>query len=315
MPVVMPEVRVGDSLRCGGLTMFPLFGGMPLFNDGGGTVDYIPAHVAMEQGAITLREVSEAGSVSELWAENYGDRQVLFVEGEELRGAKQNRVLAASVLVGARSNTTIPVYCTEHGRWIGPARHFTAGSYCPPSLRHLLLGGRRDPALLRARHRPSQIALWQEIRRKHKALDVPSTTDDMAAAIQTRRDEVERLRMQFPCPADASGIALAVADQVVLDIFDKPTTLQQVWDRMVAGFALDVMESPDDGRQPSHDDVLSRLYRVRQLQFQQVPQVGLGEGFHVQHDDGMLGNALVVDGVLVHISLAWTQHPVTDSCV
>ncbi len=85
MPVVMPEVRIGDSLRCGGLTMFPLFGGMPLFNDGGGTADYAVAHEAMQQGAVTVREVSEAGSVCELLAENFGDRQVLFVEGEELR--------------------------------------------------------------------------------------------------------------------------------------------------------------------------------------------------------------------------------------
>ncbi len=314
MTVVLPEVRIGDSLRCGGLTMFPLFGGMPLFNDGGGTVDYIPAHVAMEQGAITVREVSEAGSVSELLAENFGDRQVLFVEGEELRGAKQNRVLAGSVLVGARSNTTIPVFCTEHGRWVRGTGHFVTGSYCPPSLRHLLKEGRRDPALLRARNRPSQVSLWREIRRRHQALDVLSRTDDMAAAIQTRRDNVEHLRMQFPCPSAASGIAIAIADQVVLDVFDQATTLQAVWDRMVAGLALDVMEERGDGSQPSHEDVMTQLYAVRQLQFQQIPQVGLGEGYHFQHGD-TLGNALVVDGVLVHFSLSWNRHPATDSCV
>ena len=65
MSVMLPEVRIGDSRRCGGLTMFPLFGGMPVFNDGRGTIDYISAHEAMKMGAVTVREVSEAGSVSE----------------------------------------------------------------------------------------------------------------------------------------------------------------------------------------------------------------------------------------------------------
>ncbi len=235
MSVVLPEVRIGDSLWCGGLTLFPLFGGMPMFNDGGGTIDYAVAHEAMSEGTVTVQEVSDAGSVSELLVENHGDRQILFTEGEELRGAKQNRVLGATILIGARSETTIPVYCTEHGRWVQGVGHFVAGSYCPPSLRHLLLGGRRDPALLRARNRPSQISLWREIRRRHQALEVPSTTDDMAAVIESRRDEVERLRTQFPCPADAKGIAIAVSDQVVMDLFDKPTTLQAVWNRMVSG--------------------------------------------------------------------------------
>jgi hypothetical protein len=315
MSVMLPEVRIGDSLRCGGLTLFPLFGGLPFLSNGGGIIDYAVAHAGMEQGTVTVREVSEAGSVCELLAENLGDRQVLFIEGEELRGAKQNRVLAASVLVGARTETTIPVFCTEHGRWVRGTGHFVAGSYCPPSLRCLLMAGRRDSALLRARNRPSQVSLWRQIRHKHHVLDFLSKTEDMAAALQARRDEVERLRTQFPCPADANGIAIAVADQVVLDVFDKPTTLQQVWDRMVAGLALDLTESRDEERPPSRDDVLSQLYRVRQLEFTQVPQVGLGEGYHVQHDDGTIGNALVVDGVVVHFSLAWTQHPVTGSGV
>jgi len=55
--------------------------------------------------------------VPNLAVDNKGERFVLFVEGQELRGAKQNRVLNASVLIAAHTKTVIPVSCVEQGRW------------------------------------------------------------------------------------------------------------------------------------------------------------------------------------------------------
>ncbi|NUQ65067.1 MAG: hypothetical protein HUU20_21595 [Pirellulales bacterium] len=40
---------------------------------------------------------------------------MLFLDGEELAGAKQNRILNASLLVGAKSNIKIPVSCAPRG--------------------------------------------------------------------------------------------------------------------------------------------------------------------------------------------------------
>jgi hypothetical protein len=63
---------------------------------------------------------------------------VLFVEGEELRGGKQHRVLASSVLAAGRSGTRLPVACVEPGRWHCGSTEFASGSCCPPSMRRVL---------------------------------------------------------------------------------------------------------------------------------------------------------------------------------
>jgi hypothetical protein len=48
---------------------------------------------------------------------NKGSRPPLIVDGEELVGAKQNRVVNLTILVAAASTLKIPVSCIEAGRW------------------------------------------------------------------------------------------------------------------------------------------------------------------------------------------------------
>jgi hypothetical protein len=124
-----PDVRVGEPSVCGGVAVFPLFIGLPLFPASDGTFDYILAHEALAAGTIEVREVSEEGSVGTLLVANGGQRPVLFVDGEELTGAKQNRAVVASVLIPAMSQTRIPVCCVQRKKWAySSTRHFSAGS-------------------------------------------------------------------------------------------------------------------------------------------------------------------------------------------
>ncbi len=48
---------------------------------------------------------------------NHCERPVLLLDGEELVGAKQNRILNLTVLVPAHQTIVIPVSCVEAGRW------------------------------------------------------------------------------------------------------------------------------------------------------------------------------------------------------
>mgnify|MGYP007096643363 CR=1 FL=1 len=61
---------------------------------------------AMERGLAEVTEVSEGGSVPQLGFVNRGDAPVFLLDGEELVGAKQNRILNLSLLVPG--NTLAP---------------------------------------------------------------------------------------------------------------------------------------------------------------------------------------------------------------
>ncbi len=62
-----------------------------------------------------MTEVSDAGSVPYLQAVNMGPWPVLIFDGEELVGAKQNRIVNTTILVGV-GKAVLPVSC-ENGRW------------------------------------------------------------------------------------------------------------------------------------------------------------------------------------------------------
>src|SRR5207247_10554658 len=85
-----------------------------------------------EAGMVTVGEVSQEGSVPELVVENKSHRRVLFLEGEQLLGAKQNRILNTSVLVPGGATLRIPVSCVEQGRWSRAHASFGAGKNISP---------------------------------------------------------------------------------------------------------------------------------------------------------------------------------------
>lgn len=112
---VMSEYFSGLELRNAcefeKMTVIPLIG-----KPDEGSV-YLTLNEAMDMNLLKIMEVDDSGSVPELNAVNMSELPVLILDGEELVGAKQNRVLNTTVLLKGGSETLIPVSCTEEGRW------------------------------------------------------------------------------------------------------------------------------------------------------------------------------------------------------
>ena len=287
MCVEITDVRIGEPQVCGGVAVFPLFA------ESSSSLDYLLFDEATAAGMLAVREVPDDSRINRLLAENVGDCPVLFVEGEEVRGGKQDRVLAVSVLAAGKSRTRLPVACVEPGRWDLESREFTSGSCSPPSLRHVL----KDEADYR------QYRLWTTMRRQLRRVGIVSPTGNMSDGMDVLREAAEGLRRGLPYAEGALGIAVALGGRLVgIDLFDKAATMANLWDRLVQGIALDAMA--DSNRQASKSDVAVKLYALRNMQWRQVePVVGLGEAYRAQDDD-ILATALVAGDELVHLSVS-----------
>src|SRR5271166_968989 len=171
----LPDILVGNPACHEALTVFPLF-----LNASTG-VDYLLSDEAISAGSVTVEEVSEGGSVPNLLVTNKGDSRVLFLEGEELRGVKQNRVLNTSVLIGAHSKTPIPVSCVEQGRWRYRTKHFVSGgSHSSSKLRHILKKSSYQSMKAGLGYTSNQMEVWNEVSRQMNSLGSSSETTAMS---------------------------------------------------------------------------------------------------------------------------------------
>jgi hypothetical protein len=298
MPI-LPEIRVGEPIRHNRLAVFPLF------SPPAGDVEYVLSDEAIGAGSVHIEEVSESGSVPSLLVTNEGRNRVLLLEGEELRGAKQNRVLNTSVLVGANSKTTIPVSCVEQGRWRYKSHRFVAGdSHSSSKLRHYLKLSVSHSLSAGRGHTSDQMAVWSEVSRQAQSLGSSSETAAMSDTFESYRHQLNEFREHLQYVEDATGVAIAVGKEIVaLDLFDKASTCRKVWDRLLTGVAMDALEAQPSDQLAEPADVLELLKRLRAAAWKQNPAVGEGEEFRSDADAQTHASALVFGGSVLHGSV------------
>mgnify|MGYP001485673302 CR=1 FL=1 len=108
------QLIFGDVQSHGALAVLPIMAELPT------GPDYLTLSEALAAGTLVITEINEGGSVPELAVMNEGDLPVLLLDGEELAGAKQNRVVNTTILLKEHSKTVIPVSCVEQGAGITP---------------------------------------------------------------------------------------------------------------------------------------------------------------------------------------------------
>lgn len=294
-----PGIRVGNSISHESLTVFPLF------TEAHGQVEYLLSDEAIQAGSVTVEEVSEGGSVPNLLVENTGETRVLFLEGEELVGAKQNRILNTSVLLPAKSKIKIPVSCVEQGRWSYKSKHFgSGGRHTSSKLRHTLKSSVSKSLNQGTGHRSDQGKVWEEVEKQQTSLGVSSLTVAMSDTFETHQPRIDHITEQFVYPEGAVGVAVALGDKIVaVDLFDKSATCQKVWRRLLSGFILEAVERTALSGQVTPSAVEETLAELRNSSWEQVNPVGDGEEYRVKSEDKTQASALAFGDSLVHGSL------------
>jgi hypothetical protein len=267
-------------------------------------MDYLLACEAIDAGVLAVTEIDEAGSVPELMAVNDSERPVLLIDGEELQGAKQNRILNTSVLLGPKSRTRIPVSCVEEGRWSQTSPTFRTGNYSPSSLRQRKSRDVHSSLRARGRAQSDQRAVWDSVAAHISARSAQSPTRAMSDAMATLSDDIGRYHEALPYPADACGVVAAISGRfVAMDAFDSPTTLEAIWDRLVASYAMDAESAAGKGAKAFTARAAGVLIEhVGEQSCQSFSVAGLGGDLRFEAED-VIGQALCVEKHLLHLSV------------
>lgn len=208
-----------------------------------GGPEYITLREALEKGVFTVTEVSEGGSVPELAVANTGDAPVLLLDGEELRGAKQNRVLNTTILVGPKSAIKVPVSCVEQGRWSYQGRQFVeSGNVMHREMR--LLNVQRVSASLSSKRgfRSDQGEIWDKVQELHCALAVPSRTAAMKDVYEAKGADLDGYVRSFRLAEGQKGVLVFVDGRAAgLDFVSRQAAFAALFPKLVKSYAMEAM--------------------------------------------------------------------------
>ncbi len=290
--MIETSVQLGDPVEHRGIVI------TPLFPRRAPQAAYLTLDEALPLG-LRVTEIDTAGSVPELAVANPLGTDVLLYDGEELIGAKQNRILNVTVLVAAKSHTRIPVSCVEQGRWHAQSEVFSAASHtASPEVRSRKAARLETEPLARG---IAQGEVWDAVAQRVARHRVDSPTAAQADVFRAREHDLRELREAFPLLPGQSGALLAFgADALCLDWVSRPSAFAQLYPKLLDGYLLDALERPNGDSAPSERIVgfasaLSRAAVVRRS--------SAGRGSDVRlRGVGCRGSGLELDGELLQLS-------------
>jgi hypothetical protein len=311
----LSSIEIGPDVAYENLVMFPLLRKdtasriePPAFNPG--TRQDAPYDVlddALASGAVEVTEVSTHGSVPELRVISNSPRPTLIVDGQELIGAKQNRVVNLTLLVAAHSGLTIPVSCVEAGRWRARSRTFSSA----PRTQYAAGRAQRMSQVTRSMqthgsYRADQSAVWADIAEKSARLKTHSPTGAMEAMFVDHAAFIDSCVDRCQPVAGQVGAVFVIDGRVLgFDLFDCESTLRKLLSKLVRGVALDALDakSARSERQTAIDTPRLDLFlaAVSGASCHASPAVGVGQDVRLTAP-GITGAALVVDEQVVHLS-------------
>jgi hypothetical protein len=273
---------LGEPRSFGSLTL------VPLYPEAQPAADYVGLDEGLA-GGLTVTEASDAGLVETLLVANPLATAVLLYEGEELVGAKQNRIVERSILVAPGAKLEIPVRCVEQGRWAYRSSAFAAAPRTAyPELRKAL------------RDHVDQAHVWAEVSAKSVRLAAPSPTRAAEAMYHRHAATLEEYLQALPRLDGQSGAIVGIGGKLVcLDYVSRSEVFAGLYLKLLRGYALSAFECP--AAKPLRRREIGRFLGELELaKRDRRAAVGLGEeGLLTEY---AVGAELVLDGEVVALS-------------
>ena len=303
-------LSTGTPQTAAGLTLVPLLRRAPA------KLAFLGFAQALKLSLVEVTELGPGGSVPEVSVLNRGELPVLFLDGEALVGAKQNRVLNLSVLVPGKATTTIPVSCVEAGRWSPRSRAFVDGE----TLHFAQARARKVADVSEAMahgmgRRSNQGDVWDAMNDYLVDFDAAAPSRAMQDGYAKVQHTVDDLLGQLPALDGQAGAAFLLHGKLLgIDLMGSAEAFAEIHAKIVRSYAVEALRgarsaSSDLGAAPAGgvaDDIAAESVRqaladLATASWQQQPAIGLGTDLRLSAP-GWDAAALVVDEELVHLA-------------
>ena len=286
--------RLGEPVSHAGLTVVPIFAGRD------SSFEFLSLDEALAAG-MSVDEVDDVGRVESVRVTNPLAFDVLLYAGEEIAGAKQDRIFERTTLVPKQGSLEVAVFCVESGRWSYRSRRFRSSrSHGFKSSPHAAY-----PRLRRSAHTVGQAGVWSDLKTKSMSLGVASPTDAAEALYTSSRSKLDGYLAALPCQAGQCGSIVGIAGTVVcLDFISRPDVWARTYPKLLRGYALEAIDAPTAEELP--DGAAAATWaEVATARRKPVPTLGHGELRRLR-SNSVIGWELRLDNEPIALAVAAT---------
>jgi hypothetical protein len=268
-------------------------------------IEAFPLRWGIEHGRTRVTEVGD-GRVDRVRVEHTGATPILVLDGEEVIGAKQNRVFNASFIVPPGGVVELPVSCVEQKRWSQQSSRFSStGRTVITQVRTTKLERVATSVIRRGEYDAGQQEVWTGVSRYLERTQVTSRTAAYADAADRRMERVDATIEQLELEAGQVGVAAVSATGTIsLDVFGSPGLLNKSWWSVARGLLCDVGDGELQNNAAAAVD--SCLRQLAAVEPHRAIAPGLGESLYAVAPSFVAG-AVAYDQRLYHL-LAATRH-------
>lgn len=206
--------------------------------------NYISLHNAFSRKLIDILEISESGQVGQIKIVNHSDYYIFIMDGDILKGAKQNRVLNSSVLLSPRSENLIPVSCVEQGRWGYNSNKFSPSDEI--AYRKIREEKNQDIYYNQSsfKHYADQGKVWRNVDQCFYDLGVDKSiapTGSHSDLFSNKNITFQNYTSSFYPVQGANGLAYFLGKRLVgFEFFNRSDIYTEYFDKILKSIAIDV---------------------------------------------------------------------------
>ena len=256
-------------------------------------IDILTLKKGFELGLAEVKECDNS-QVNTLIVKNNAVTPLILIDGEEVVGGDQNRIVNATILIGAKSEMGIPVSCTEKGRWAYKSE-FKQSNYIAN------YNTRRAKEYASRKQHHYQDVIWSSINDLENENSFASPTSAMEESYENLKIDHNRIIKEFEIVPGQNGVLIIVDGEIKgFELFLNSEIYKEFHEKILKSYLID-SKIENKTFTINTDAAQAVINNALNSTFEKKKNNGVEEAFEFENDEG-LGTLYTYKDQIIHLS-------------
>lgn len=256
-------------------------------------IDLLTLKKGIELELVEVKEC-ETSQVNTIIVKNKAVTPLILIDGEEIVGGDQNRIVNSTILVNAKSEMKIPVSCTEKGRWAYKSE-FKQSNYIAN------YNTRRAKEYASRTKQSYQNIIWSSINALEVENNYASPTCAMEESYEHLKIDHSKIIKEFNIESEQNGVLIIVNGEIKgFEIFLNSEIYREFHEKILKSYLID--SKVENKTFAINVDVAKEvIQKAFDSAFEKRNNIGLEEAFEFENDNG-IGTLYAYKDNIIHLS-------------